>query len=338
MKSPRKTGANAAPSAPLAPSAPAVFTHSKQPQWGRAVIAAQQADRASYVFEHGGERTFMDGYASIVETPMEPDERDALAKSLLRGRSSAASPAAKKKKATPRVGKGAATRAEDSPMTFERQLTIFRTTFPAGFADPRFVAEERGTPGGTEKRKDAGVRVARELLAQKPLDAALNRGAFSDVVANAVRVLTAMESLSIPKADRAGVERLPESAHESFARALRDLLHGDGAFADRVGAFAKATSGQPWTIVTALAASFDPGTHFFVKPTMNQRQAKAIGVAEPPVGTPTAAGYTQHLAVAHALREKLIAAGLEPRDLLDVYSFGWRTLTRAAQTTRPLAS
>lgn len=95
MKSPRQTAVADA----VAP-APSVYEHSRQPQWGRAVLTATQTDRATYVFEHAGERTFMNGYSSIVEVELAPEEREALAKRLLRGHASATRAAKKRRTST----------------------------------------------------------------------------------------------------------------------------------------------------------------------------------------------------------------------------------------------
>jgi hypothetical protein len=113
-------------------------------------------------------------------------------------------------------------------------------------------------------------------------------------------------------------------------RALRDVLHGDGAYAGRFDGFVGVHAPLPWTIATLFSASIHPAEHFFVKPTVNQRQAKVLGLAEPPSGPPSAQAYAQHLAIAHATRDRLQASRLEPRDLFDVYTFGWRTLSRSA--------
>ena len=40
---------------------PAVFRHTSQTQWGRAVVAATGEDRTTYMFEHAGARTFKNG-------------------------------------------------------------------------------------------------------------------------------------------------------------------------------------------------------------------------------------------------------------------------------------
>lgn len=108
MKSPRSSAAAAVA---IVPAAPSVYEHSTQPQWGRAVLAATLTDRATYVFENAGERTFMNGYSSIVEVQLDPEERESLAKRLLRGHASATT-TTKKKSTKPKATKAKATKAK----------------------------------------------------------------------------------------------------------------------------------------------------------------------------------------------------------------------------------
>lgn len=310
-------------------NAPAVFTHVSQKQWGRGVVVAVKSDRTTYVFESGGERTFPNGHGSIVEIPLPATERAALADSLLSRRR----PVGGAKPLRPKRRVPAITPLPQ--ISFERQIEIFAARYPRGFADPAYLAEQRGTASGPGRRQNAGLSLARDLLSAAKLDLAIARGAFDAVLDSAVAVVTAFESLSLPKGDKPMLQRLPASAHEKFAVGLRALLHGTGDYTSRFDAFVAALemSEPPWTLATVFSAALDPSAHVFVKSTVSQRQARALGLADPPLGTPTGAGYAQHLAVSLALRQRLVAAGLEPRDLFDVYAFGWRTLTRSAQAS-----
>lgn len=91
--------------------APGVYTHSARPEWGRAVVAQEHSDRTTYVFENAGERTVMNepSRVELVELPVE--EREALAKSLLKSRSGSGS-APKKKRAPSKAKKKKAAPAE----------------------------------------------------------------------------------------------------------------------------------------------------------------------------------------------------------------------------------
>src|SRR5687768_6905756 len=220
---------------------PAVFQHASQTQWGRGVVASHGEDRTTYMFENGGPRTFMNGHQLIQEVSLPQQEREALATALLRRVAALTAPP--KKKAT--AAKAAAAKkakaqkaAEAVPeITFERQLAIFKAAYPGGFEDPKFIAEERGSAGGPERRKDAGITLARDVLRAQKLDAAITKGAFAAIFTAATQVLTAFESLSLPKPEKPAFERIPEGARPRFAKALRDMLHGDGAYAPRFDAF-----------------------------------------------------------------------------------------------------
>lgn len=87
---------------------PCVFTHSSRPEWGRAVVAEELADRTTYVFENAGERTFLNEPSRLQEVELPADEREALAKSLLRSRAPSRGAAKPKKKRAPAKKKKAA--------------------------------------------------------------------------------------------------------------------------------------------------------------------------------------------------------------------------------------
>lgn len=307
----------------LAPrlSAPTVYAHVSQTQWGLGVAASVRSDRTTYVFEHAGERTFLHGTTALQEVSLPSEERQALARALLSRRTPVKKRAPTARRKQP---------ADPSATLFERQLEIFATTFPKGFADARFVNEERSVT-----KRDAAIAFAREVLAKPALDEAIATGAFGDVLDRARRVVQAMHSLMLPKADQRGFERIGEVAQERFARTLRDLLHGESEYASRFDAFVGSAGSQPWTLATLFSATVHPEHHLFVKPTLNVRQASALDLHPPPLGAPTGDAYAKHLAIGNAVRSRLIDAGLAPRDLLDVYSFAWRTLTRSAQSTMP---
>src|SRR5688500_6661331 len=87
-----------------------VYTHDSRPEWGRGVVAEELADRTRYVFETGGERILMNEPFRLRELTLADEEREALAKTLLRGRASIA------RKAIP---------TGEAQITFERQEQLF---------------------------------------------------------------------------------------------------------------------------------------------------------------------------------------------------------------------
>jgi hypothetical protein len=69
---------------------------------------------------------------------------------------------------------------------------------------------------------------------------------------------------------------------------------------------------------------------------VEQRQARILGMEEPPGGVPSHEGYVRYRAVGEALRERLVKAGQTPRDLLDVYSFVALSLSaKPAKVAKP---
>jgi hypothetical protein len=302
--------------------APSVFAHSSRAEWGHGVIAEELSDRTKYVFENAGVRTFMNGPSSIHEVELPAAEREALAKQLLRRH---ALTATRKKKAP-------AKKKAEPAMSFDNQHALFATRFEGGFSGATYTQEERCASEGHERNLDSLIALARELFAQERLDDAIGRGAFEEVHADGLALIVAAQRLAFPKTDKPVFEKMPKSAYEGFAKALRALLHGDGAYPVRFNAFVKSIGpkGVPWTIATIFSAAMHPEAHVLVKPSASQRQAKALGIKEPPIGAPSGATYTKHLAVANALQERLVTAGHEPRDLFDVYTFQWRTLAKGA--------
>lgn len=297
-----------------------VFAHSSRPEWGRAVVAEELSDRTKYVFENGGERTFMHGPSRLMELELPADECEALAKLLLRQRGPARSSKKKASSAKPKKSEPA--------ITLERQAELFDARFAGGFADPAYVREERGT--ADQPNIDALIAVAREHLAKDRLDAALASGAFDEVYAGAAKVLDAAKPLAFAKTDRPVFDKIAD--HSRFALALREVLYGEGPYAPRFDAFAKSlgAKGVPWTIATVFAAAVHPNEHVVVRSTTSQKQARTLGVLEPSIAAPNGEEYAKHLAVAHALRDRLMALGRTPRDLFDVCTFSWRTLGKSA--------
>ncbi|AKF11060.1 hypothetical protein [Sandaracinus amylolyticus] len=320
--------------AAAAATTPSVFTHQTRAEWGRAVIAEALPDRTKYVFEHAGERTFMNGHTAIRELELPEGERESLARQLLRR--PAPTSAASKKKASRSKSAAEAPPAEPT-VTFERQQAIFASRFADGFAGARYVREERGTLDGDERHLDALIALARELLSAERLDAALARGAHDEVFADATKVLGATDALAFPKPDRPAFQRVPETAHADVARTLRELLHGSEPYDRRFDAFVRSlgSAHAPWTIATIFSAAVHPDAHVLVKPTVSQRQARVLGLTAPPIGAPTGAAYGLHLAVARTLRDRLVEAGHTPRDLFDVYTYEWRTLSKGALASSP---
>jgi hypothetical protein len=302
-----------------------VFRHTTQEAWGRAVVASDLADRRELLFEDGKRRTFKKDAAMIASVPLDEEARASLYAALLKR----AAPAAAKKarKAAP---KGALVET----LTFEAQVESFRAAFPGGFADPKYLAEERGS--SSDKGKEPALLLAGATLGNETLRARLAAGDFSGVHADVVRIAKMAVGMAHPQFEVRPLAAMPSEMHERFARALADLLYGSGDEATRFAALVDALGEgrQTWTLVTQVPALVHPTDWFFVKPKVTQRQARILGLGEPPSGMPTHEGYLAYRAVGQAVRDRLRAVGLSPRDLLDVHAFVARTLAAAPPPKR----
>lgn len=305
-----------------------VFRHTTQEAWGRAVVASDQADRRELMFEDGKLRTFKKDAAMITSVELDEEARAGLYAALLKR----AAPAAAKK-----ARKAAPKGTLIETLSFEAQVESFRDAFPGGFSDPKYLAEERGS--GSDKGKEPALLLAGSALGKDALAARIAAGDFGGVHADVVRVARLAVGMAHPQFEVRPLAAMPAEAHERFARALADLLHGAGDEAARFSALVEALGEgrQTWTLATQLPALVHPTTWFFVKPKVTQRQARILGLGEPPSGTPTHEGYLAYRAVGEATRDRLVAAGLSPRDLLDVYAFVARTLAGAPAPRRVAA-
>jgi len=118
------------------------------------------------------------------------------------------------------------------------------------------------------------------------------------------------------------------------AAGLKQLLHGEGDYALRLEKFAssvnlKDKSGKgkavTWPLATVFGALYHPTDHTCVKPTAFAAEGATLGLALEKSQAVTANGYRQFLKVARETQKRLLAAGHRPRDLVDVYTFIWRT-------------
>lgn len=227
--------------------------------------------------------------------------------------------------------------AREEPMLakFDDQVAHFLSTFPGGFADPLYLFQERefASSRGEPRYKTRAVRRAQELLEESALDAIIADGgagfyrAVRDIAGSVTNLLSRFE------AARLSDQMKDADAELGVARGLRALLYGTNPLATRFDAFAAAwrpDCASSWTILTLLPAFAKPSEFVFVKPTYWRRQATIIGrsVAQ---SAPLGKRYEDFLATALDVRKRLADQSylLEAADLLDVYSFTFRTLAKS---------
>lgn len=312
---------------PTTPASPLTFKHELQPDWGAGLVVQDLGKHWVVFFEKAGEKKFVkDKAAVLVPVQLDPDALAALqAKATGRKAKAAPRPSAAHRPASKvRPKKTAAPRFA----TFAEQLALFEKLFAGGFQGEAYVKNERGA-AGAEGSRDAAVALAQQALSAE----AFASRSPDELFASAQQVLSATNFVfpiegPIPFRQLEGEDRAKALA------ALKDLLHGAGDYADRVERFAgsltlKDAKGVAkkvtWPLATVFGALFAPAEHTCVKPTAFAGQALTLGVSVEKTQPVNAAGYRLFLEVVKKTDALLREAGQQPRDLLDVYTFIWRT-------------
>jgi hypothetical protein len=289
-------------------------------------------DRMDLSFESGGRRVLMKSFATKL-VPVEIDPEDAkLLASRLSARRTTTGPVKiglKKKSA------GAAA----SFASFDAQLRFFEAEYPGGLHGEKFMREERAESGAAKK----GDKGAASAAAMKALSAEAFAAGDTEQLFAAVTDLVKSTNFVHPLEGAAAVGKMKPEHRAGFISALGALLHGSGDEGARFDRFVSAvqleesdgSAKRPsWPLVTMFAALVHPDKHICVKPTFVQKQAALARVHLDYQPTPSWLVYEQCLEVARKTRASLEAAGQQPRDLLDVYSF--IALTQGAKQPAPV--
>lgn len=305
---------------------PVTMKLESQPDWGAGLVVRDLPLHWELYFEHGGERKFVKSMSpNLVPVTISPAALAALeAKALARH---SKSEFRTKSAARPRTSPAAKARFA-SPA---EQIAFFEKLFPGGFAGEVFMTEERGVLGAKGKLgyKEAAIALAQAELSLERFENADEETLFASAkkVLQATTIVFPMEG-AIPFAG------MDADARTTAMEALKDLLHGTDEYGERLQAFASAVKmkdkknapkAASWPFATIFAAYMRPDECVCVKPTAFASQAATFGMSVEKSQPVTASGYREFCEVAMKTREALREAGHEPRDLMDVYSFIWRT-------------
>jgi hypothetical protein len=304
---------------------PTLFTLESQPAWGRATLLEEKEGKLVLFFEHGGRHVFKKAQVKGLQSVALSEDEARTVDARLRGKhpqGGAAKKPAKPKAASP-------LRAVFS--SFDAQVRWFETFFPGGFAGERFVTEERGAPEAKGKKgyKTAAIKLAQERLSPERLASATPEETFE-----VAKKLMGFTNLVFPLEGPIPFTSMKEEDRAGFVAALGGLLHGEGAHGPRFEAFADSVriwdaEGKArkvtWPLATLLQALYAPAQHTFVKPTVFEQQALVLNLTSDKHAHVSSTGYEAFLDVARKTSERLAAAGHPPRDLMDVYSFIWRS-------------
>lgn len=303
-----------------------LYQHPGRPEWGRGLLVAERDKLLVIHWEDGKEHLVAATHRdrlSPVELPAA--EQGAVVEKIREMQARSTAPVARARKSSRPA------RAAPPPMSFATQLQGFLNLYPEGFEGARYIAEERGTDGGSRpgSRQWAIARAA-ELLSPARFDEPA--GLFDQVVA----FLRPPLDLVHPMEGAIPLKGMKDEAvRAGFLAALRELLHGEGDYGPRFERFVAsiqlaAKDGKVkrpgWPLVTLLPALHRPAERLFVKPQLMQKQAAIVGVRVNYQSAPSAATYEEFVAVARALEGRLRGEGHKPRDLLDVAAYVAATL------------
>ena len=299
-----------------------IVRHEKRPRWGLAVMLWEREGKRGYHFEDGSERVFKSEYCGMFKPEMAAPETKAR---LMAAFDSLAPKTKTKKSAIPK-------KMRDVPGV-EEQVAVFRLQFPEGFVGQGWQAKHRGADAKRriKRHRDSAVAHAAEALSKEALDALLATGSYAEIIERASAVL-AKTDLVTKKQLEPLTDANPSSA---LALALRNYLHEDDADGARFDEYARRlgrnSSGRcTWPLLTALRAVVNPDSDVCVKPSVFTKQALSIDPSLSKKPRLNGANYNRWVALARELRSLMAGAGLEAKDMLDVYDFAWLTLRPSA--------
>jgi hypothetical protein len=157
----------------------------------------------------------------------------------------------------------------------------------------------------------------------------LEKGRGAEAAAHAIRVesrthlLFSFEKMALRDAVRSRREAV------RFAEGLYDYVHGAGPIGPRFERWCEVVASLPhrrsrvltWPVVTVFGFLARPQEHFFFKPTVTRRAARAYGIELPYRSRPGWDVYRSVLDFARSVGRDL--RDLAPRDMIDIQSFLW---------------
>ncbi len=290
-----------------------LFNHTARKDWGVAVLVREEGGKRAYVFEDGEERTMASGYHQLMRRVESPnvDQRAFYEK---------------QRAVLARREKASASSSPSDGRSFLDQLEKLHETYPAGLADPKWLADNRGegVEARAPKHRDALGKEAQEKLSPAALDALVKGQNFAQVWDTVLSVLSHTDL--VPAAQLKKPKGLKEEGMRGLALAVRELLHGKTPYEQRFDAFLTAFAAvygeqARWELATGPSAVYNSADQICVHPTAFKQQVKVMGGRGSAPARATSAAYTRFLSVARLVSNKLKEQNQEPRDMFDVYDF-----------------
>lgn len=315
------------PAQPAAPAPTVAFTHNKQPEWGIGLILHNLPEHWVLFFENGGEKKLL---KKVADSMLTPAKLDANTLAALTARASGRKIKAAQKPTGGLIKKKVPRGAGPRFATIASQLETFERLYPGGFTGEAYTKNERGVP----ENNDDGDKEFGIALAQKTLSKEAFAGGNTDSLYDAALAVLKATTIVFPIEGAIPFKTLQGADREAAVNAIKELMHGGGDYGARIAKFATALQLKDskgvakkvtWPLATVWAALLDPRQFTAVKPTAFGGQAQTLGLNVDKSAQLNGDGYNKFLEVVKKTNDALIAAGQKPRDLLDVYTFIWRT-------------
>jgi hypothetical protein len=202
----------------------------------------------------------------------------------------------------------------------------FLEHFPDGFEDDTYLDWER------DYKWEAHRLWRAQLGGKDAFRTKLEAGRHDEIASAAVRIesgralLFSFEKMAL----RDAVVRSDKGA-VLFADGLFDWLHGPGGERERFDRWLDVVAELPrrqtrvatWPVITVFGFLARPRLHCYLKPMATRRAAEAYGFDFAYSSRPSWDTYSSLLELCRVARDDLVAAGLRPRDQIDVQSFLW---------------
>lgn len=201
---------------------------------------------------------------------------------------------------------------------FPGAVQRFRSFFPAGFDDPRYL-----TTDGIGAERAYKVAASEALRHDLPLESVLEgRTSLGEAALRAfhrTNFLATQEKYHLPR-----LLRGPD-ADRFISAAARFAAHGDEAALLGLRATLHAHGFAKWTFATYLPFLWLPDRHMFLKPEVTKDFATRVGdrFANDYQATLGISVYDSLLRLVSLTKTEITRAGLSPRDNIDLQSFIW---------------
>ncbi len=297
----------------------------KKREWGRALLLWRREEKRAYQFEDGNMRVFAERFCDFLQPAMQPDPA---LRQKLRERAIADGHVTAQAR-----GRGGAKGASGPRPTLDDQMSVFRVLFEDGFQGTEWRDATRSRDKGKALKRhiDPAIERAQNELGLDVLRMHVEGGDPQKVIDTIVDIVGSTTLATKTQLD--SIRKL--QADPALAHAFIDFLHDVPGHVRgpldqlRMALARHDLKNVPWTVLTAARALVHPDKHVFVRPSAFREQAKMLLPSFKLSSVPTPDAYSRCLEMAVGIRNNLLEAGLQPRDLFDVAEFMRVTLSRS---------